>query len=88
MSQPPATSGAIDLANVSAREAAEAATYQKPRDRRYKTRKERTSLISFRIKPAIRTMMEKMADAEGKSMVDILEEAVELKHRVLKGERL
>lgn len=75
------------MASVRSREQAEAEAFQS-RDRRYKLRKERTALISFRIKPEIRAMLEKMADAEGTSMIDIVEKAVLLLNKVMKGEKL
>ncbi len=77
-------SGVLDMRSITAREQAEAEAF-KPRDRRFKVRKERTQLISFRIKPAIRETMERIADAEGIPMVTVLERGIELYDKQLKA---
>jgi hypothetical protein len=79
-------SGEIDMTTVEERERAEKDAF-KPTDRRFKKRKERTTLISFRIKPSIRETMERIADVEGTSMVAVLEKGVEMYDKLLKGQK-
>jgi SRSO17 transposase len=74
------------MSAVQARERAEAEAYDKP-DRRYKARKERTVLISYRIKPEVHQKIIRMADAEGVPMVEIIERGVLMLDRMMRGEK-
>ena len=78
--------GEIDLSKVRKREQDEASAFQKT-DRRFKARKERTVLISFRIKPEIRATMERISDAERISLVDVVERGIEVYDGILRGKR-
>ena len=67
------------------RERAEASAFQKT-DGRKRRRKGRTELISMRVYPRIREAIERMAIAEDRSFVEVLEDAIELRERIMKGQ--
>ena len=47
----------------------------------------RTAPVSIRTFPAIKKAIHDMAEAQGKDYVEIVEQAVELLHKTLKGEK-
>ena len=67
------------------RERTEAAAFQKTDMR--KPRKNRNVMVSFRIKPEIRAIMERIADAENVTLVEVLERGIALLDRTMKGEK-
>jgi hypothetical protein len=77
--RPPARRDAAGI-----RERAEASAFTKT-DGRKRRRKGRTELISVRVYPRIREAIERMAIAEERSFVEVIEDAIELRERILKG---
>jgi hypothetical protein len=65
------------------RERNEAAAFQKTDMR--KPRKNRNVMVSFRIKPEIRAIMERIADAENITLVEVLERGISMLDRTMKG---
>lgn len=57
------------------------------RDGRKRRRKNRTDLISYRVKPETRAAIERLAEAEDCSYVEIVERAIELLDRTLTGKK-
>jgi hypothetical protein len=66
------------------RERAEASAFQKI-DGRKRRRKGRTELISVRVYPRIREVIERMAIAEDRSFVEVIEDAIDMRERAMKG---
>jgi hypothetical protein len=55
--------------------------------RRHRRRRGRTESISVRTFPEIKRMLNAMADAEGKDLVEIVEDAIKMRDQSLKGNR-
>jgi hypothetical protein len=65
------------------REKAEQLGFNAPR--RWRREIGRTEVISLRTFPEIKRMIIQMADTEEKNIVEIIEDAIRLRHRSLKG---
>jgi hypothetical protein len=57
-------------------------------DGRFRRRKNRTDPMSFRFSPQTRQLIQRLADAENASYVEIVEQALALLDKVKKGEKL
>ena len=70
--------------STAAREHNEAAAFKKT-DGRELRRKGRTELISWRIYPQTRQTMERIAKAEGITLIEVLERGIDLLDKQLRG---